>query len=829
MSTRLQVSPEHAHDLGWPRVLRAIADRTSTDPGRAAALELPFLELDAMRVTLARVDELQGLSARGSDLPLAGVYDIRAALDAARRGATLVPADLVAIAKTATAGALTRRHLQHHADVAPRLAELVAGLPDVGLLASELSATFDEAGQVRDDASPELQAARQRVVSLHRGIKERLDRFLARLDVREHLQDIFYTQREDRYVVPVVSSFQHQVPGIIHGMSNSGETVFVEPTELVETNNAIKLAESAVRVEIERVLRLRSEWVAAEADDLDLAARTLVDLDTLQARARLGNDLDAVVPTLSADGALRLVGARNPHLALKGTLVVPNDIALEAGESFLVVTGPNTGGKTVTLSTVGTFVLMLAAGLPIPASPFSVMPVFTAVHALIGDAQDIERDLSTFSGHLLAIQRVLDAAEPGTLVLLDEIIIGTEPTQGAALAIAVLESLASRGARGLVTTHYERLKTLPFEDPRFANASVGLDPETLAPTFVLATGRPGSSSPFDIALRLGFSPRLVDRARAVAGGHSGLAEALDRLRLAEEVARRAESAARAAEAALAAEQKRLEAERARLRRDARQEVEALYADARAEIRRLGAEIRERQQAFLQGPRDQAALADEQRRLQRSQDALRAALPAPEVEPEPARPAKLKDPTPHDAGDLDPTTLRPGLAVWVRPLNQPGELQEVRGDRATVAIGALKTTVPLSELGRLGGAKPKLEAARPRPAREPGAPAAPGGGMRGPSRELPDDDDRVPPPRTDDITADLRGARRDEVPELVEPVLDRAYREHVDAIWIIHGHGTGALREEVRELLARSLYVAGYRRGRRHEGGDGVTIAFLHKD
>ncbi|MFO0748979.1 MAG: Smr/MutS family protein [Myxococcota bacterium] len=674
---------------------------------------------------------------------------------------------------------------------------------------------------MRDDASPELAAARARVVSLHRAIKDRLDKFLARLDIREHLQDVFYTQREDRYVVPVVASFQHQVPGIIHGTSNTGESVFIEPSDFIEANNAIKLAESTARLEVERVLRIRSEWVAAEAEDLTQAFVTLVELDTLQARARLGNDLDAAVPSFATDGALRLLRARNPHLLLKGTRVIPNDVTLEPTQSFLVITGPNTGGKTVTLSTVGTCVLMVAAGIPIPASPESVLTPFRSLYALIGDAQDIERDLSTFSGHLLAIQVVLDAAEPGTLVLLDEIIIGTEPTQGAALAIAVLESLASRGARGLVTTHYERLKTLPYEDARFSNASVGLDPDTMAPSFVLTTGRPGSSSPFDIALRLGFSPRLVERARHIAGGHSGLAEALERLQQAEEEAHRAELAARAAEQKLEAEKVRLEIERARLRREARAEIELLYAEARAEIRAATALIRERQQGLAQGgARDAAALADDQRALSKVQDRLRATLPAPEVDEEAPRHVKPKSDVPHDGGDLEASAIRVGLPVWVRPLSQPGDVQELRGDKAIVQIGALKTTVALVDLGRLGGPR------APRVEQTPKAQLVVKG-RRAP--ELPDDDERVPPLQTPDVTADLRGVRRDEVQERVEPVLDRVYRDHGEAIWIIHGHGTGALRDEVRELLARSPYVLGYRRGRRHEGGDGVTIAFLMRE
>lgn len=823
----LRISNENLRELGWPRLQQALADRAATEPGRDAAMVLGFLpDQDEVELTLATVSELMQLLVKGGDLPLAGTRDIRHGLMRARRGATLAAEELVDIARTAEAAHALRRHLIHHQLACPRLGAHGQRLPDLGLLASELAATFDEAGQVRDDASPELASARQRLIGLHRHMKDRLDNLLARPELDGVLQDNFYTLREDRYVVPVVSSFQRDVPGIIHGTSNSGETVFVEPTELIEQNNAIKVADAAVRMEIERVLRVRSEWVKAEADDLDTAYAALVMLDVLQCKARLAGDLDGTVPTFSNDGSLSLIRARNPHLLLKGSKVVPNDIELAPGQAFLVVTGPNTGGKTVTLSTVGTLVMLASAGCPIPAAEGSVLSPFTSMWALIGDAQDIERDLSTFSGHLLAIQSILDAAQPGALVLLDEIIVGTEPQQGAALAIAVLESLANRGARGFVTTHYERLKTLAFEDPRFGNASVGFDPVTFAPTFALHIGSPGSSNPFDVALRLGFPPHIVQRAREVAGGHSHLSNALERLETAERAADAREAEARAARDGVATEMVKLQAERQRLKRDARAEIDALAAKAREQIRSLLADIRARKEALDERVADARAarvnLDEDKRFAHRFETELKdiAGTPGPELE---GTPAKGAQEGPRDGGDLDTGELKVGLEVWVRSLAKVGTVTELRNERATIAVGAIRTSAHVNDLARIAG-RPIVKGVQPtRPTQVIASP----GHKRVP--ELGDDDERVPPPRTDNITADLRGARRDEVHEKVEPLLDRAWRDGIEAVWIIHGHGTGAIRDEVRELLARSPQVSGYRRGKRHEGGDGVTIAFLDRN
>ncbi|MCB9733823.1 MAG: Smr/MutS family protein [Deltaproteobacteria bacterium] len=816
MSSTFTVSNRCLEDLGWSRIIRALAARAGTDVGRLAAEALAFFPgADEARQCLRRVDELTEHLRLGGRLPLDGTSDIRALVNRAARGATLDKDELLAVSDTARAAVRVKRSLAERG--AAELGAIGAAMPELGTLSAELAATFDRAGNIRDDASPELAAARLRASGLRQRIKDRLDQFLARPDVQEVCQDNFYTEREDRYVVPIVASFQAQVPGIIHGASNTGQTVYIEPTEFIEANNAIKVAVAQIEVETRKVLRIRSEWVGSEAAELIAAFDTLVDLDLLQARAQLAIDLDASTPALapSTGGLLRLKRARNPHLVLKGANVVPNDIELAPEQAFLVVTGPNTGGKTVTLSTVGACALMVRAGIPIPADPESVIPLYDGVFALVGDHQDIEQDLSTFSGHLQAVRQVLDEAHDGALVLLDELIVGTEPAQGAALAIAVLESLARRGARGFVTTHYERLKTLAFEDPRFGNANVGIDPRTLAPTFVLTNGEPGASNPLDIAARLGLSPTILGRARELAGGDEGIAAAVARLAEARKLAEDAQQAAQRRELELLQRTRELEAEKARLRRESEREIAALHQEVRRAARAALEEVKAKT-AELQKANDLREVAKAREEVVAMVDAL----PALPEEPKKPIATKPKEPGPHDAGDITPDVLEPGLAIWVRPLGQPGVVAEVHGRRAVVAVGSFKSTIGVDEIGRLGGPRKDDGGGKAAAVRvlTPDEDA--------PAPELGDSDNTVPTPQGADNTVDLRGARRDEVAEQVEPLLDRAFREGLGAVWIIHGHGTGVIKDEVRQLIRRSKLVTKWRAGRRHEGGDGVTIAWV---
>jgi DNA mismatch repair protein MutS2 len=555
-----------------------------------------------------------------------------------------------------------------------------------------------------------------------------------------------------------------------------------------------------VNVEERRVLEERSRWIAEEGDELMKGLRRCVSLDLLQARAVLGARLDGAICQVDEGGALALVGARNPLLVLRGVAVVANDIVLDAEQSFLVVTGPNTGGKTVTLSTAGLLTVMLQAGIPIPVHEESRALLFRAVHAVVGDPQDIERDLSTFSGHLALLQGVLDVADVGHLVLLDEIIVGTDPSQGAALAISVLESLASRGARGLATTHYPRVKALALEDERFANASVGVHAATGVPSYQLSLGTPGDSSPLRIAEQLGFDSDVLQRAHALASGGQDMSVAIQRLESARAEVELELAEAAAARESLALEAQRLTAERAKLVERADSEVAKLHEVVRREAEEALKVIREQVRA-AQRSSDPKVLRASRRAVIAAKSGVDAATPTPVEAGPPALPA------PPSVGDQ----------VWVRTLSATGGVVELRSDgRVVVAAGGLKLTVGFEQLAQ----PPKAPKGQRKPTRPASRPVA-----------VPTsaDDDLVGPPQTTNVTLDLRGARRDEVEDALVPFLDRLYANNDDAGWIIHGHGTGAIRDEVRSLLKCSPYVRDSRPGRRGEGGDGITLVWLRRD
>lgn len=823
-SAMLTVSTDSLEQLGWPRILAAVSSRAASTLSASHPDEFGFLaDLDTVRRTLTEVDALMVLaSASDGTPPLDGVSDIRSLLERVARGGTLSVEGLYDVARTTRAMTKVRRYFVHNQRAHACFESIVQALPDTQLLADELHGTFDDSGEIRSDASPELSSARKRLTQLRVALKKRLEEYIARREIADWLQDDYYTLRDERYVIPIMSSFQGKIEGIIHGASNTGQTVYVEPTEFIEANNDLTVAAGRVDAAILAVLTERTEWIRAEHEDLRTGLKTLVRVDGLVARARFAADIDATVPTVSVDGAVELNGARNPLLALTGTVVIENDIALMENEAFLVVTGPNTGGKTVTLNTLGTLTLMTWAGIPIPAAPDSRVVLFDAVHALIGDAQDIHQHLSTFSGHVEGLKRVLDASTEGALVLLDEIAVGTEPAQGAALAIAVLESLANRGARGVVTTHYERLKTLPFEDPRFANASVGVREETLEPTFVLHYGEPGSSTPLEVAARLGLPASIIARARDVVGGNSGLTAALDRLSEARRDSEAAAAELRSAQQRMDTETHRLKQVRERLMQRADDEVQEMRSDARQQVQRGLKRLREALKD-LTSVRDAKELQRRMHELSQTKSELQTL-----VDNEPPSPAPSPKPNPKgpfDAGDLESDEVVAGLDVFVRTLAKAGRILELRGNKdAQVAIGGLKLMMKRRDLGRLGMPETK------KASKTVAAPKRRSLQGRGNARLVDAEAEPLtPPPRTDGITSDLRGMRVDEVADTLVGALDHAYYDNVEALWVIHGHGTGALKREVRNLVRQSPYVAMWRPGLRHEGGDGVTIAWLHRD
>lgn len=790
-------------DLRWPELLRALAARASTVFGAELALALPFLEsAGEVELSLARIAEARRLSELQLQLPLHALDDAREALRKADKRAVLEPLELMGVARLARGVARVKVHLRDRAE-APLLGELAAELPDVGPLASRIDGCFEESGRLRDTASSQLASLRDRARGLHGTIKRRLEEKLRDEQFSMYLRESYVSIRNDRYVVPVNSSFQQNVPGIVHNASNTGQTLFVEPDFLVGLGNDLAVAESMIAEEERRILTELSEAVGARSEELTAAVARLALLDRIEACGKLASELRAHEPTLgAAREGMQLRQARHPLLVLSGRTVVANELRIAAEERVLVVSGPNAGGKTVTLSTVGLSALLLRAGLPIPAAEGSTLPLFSNVHTAIGDAQDLDKGLSTFSAHLHELKRILESAGPGSLVLVDEIAADTDPREGAALASAVLHELVERGARVLVSTHLEELKALGLGDPRYANARVGLDPETLAPTFQLELGQVGASSALELAARAGLPANVVERARERLHGGSALAQALTRLD---------------------AERRGFEQERARFERE-RKELQALAGAAERIASQLAQEKKEAE------ARVRAELADRLEQAERDAAAIVAKLTqAPKVGEAVAAQAELRRQAEQARKESNQASARqhaakeaivqgvklpakpsPGARVRIASLGKDGVVVEVTATDAVVQVGILKTRVALEELQPLAGKGPTGPSTPPGKKDRLGNAAAAAAGVIA----------------SDERRCDVRGLRAEEAVKEVELFLDRAYAEGAGSVVVLHGHGTGALKKWLREMLVASPYVGKHRPGGSHEGGDAVTVIEL---
>jgi len=789
-------------ELGWQEVLRGLAGRSRTPEGRKAALALPFLASPGeARESLLAVAEARALSEQRIALPLGEVGDVEAHLERSGKGGGLAPLALRECAALVRAAARTRAALEPRAAEAPRLWALAGALSADTSLADRIESAIEPSGAVSDRASPALAALRDRVRGLHRALKTQVESLLGDEEMGRHLRDRYYTIRNERYVLPVLASARSAVPGIVHNASQSGQTLFVEPAQMVGLGNELSIAAAMAAEEEERVLRELSEAVARRSEGLARDLAVLGALDLLEAKARLASDLDAHAPEVGEPSAgFELLSLRHPILVLQGKKVVASHVRLEPPRRALVVSGPNGGGKTVAITAVGLSALMLRAGLPAAAAAGSRLPFFAEVRAAVDERGDLARDLSTFTAHLTAVREMAAGAGPGSLVLVDEIAADTDPREGAALAAAILEDLLARGATVLVTTHLDELKALALTDARFANARVGFDAERLVPTYQLHLGAPGSSSALDVARRVGISEGVVERARASLSGRGGaLGQALRAL---EEERARLEAERRGLEAEREAARGREEAARSREEAARRAEKEAsarVAEDLAAEV-----EAARREVADLLAGLQAAPTVRKATEAAAQLDAWAGTV---------AQAAKVAGARARVGSEALPgAAVEKGVRVRVASLEQEGEVLEVSGEEALVRVGALKVRRPLGDLLPLRGRAPpapslakgrgeRLEAAK-------GARAAP---VQAPERRL-----------------DVRGLRVEELLREVERFLDRLYAEGEPDCVILHGHGTGALKQALREHLASSPYVAAFRPGDRHEGGDAVTVVALRR-
>lgn len=798
--------------------------------GDPAEVERRLVEQDGLEAALGWHPELQPVM--GAELRR--VEALSDELARASRGGTLEPEELLAIGDLADAlgrlAPLSRApdpSVLALASDAARAghAALVAALPGLSphaeLAAVLLRSIALEGPQgeaiVADAASPALARARSQVRSARQSLVRGAERLVRGNALAESLADRYWTEREGRVVLPVrSSSFSRAggsgtVTGIIHGASTTGHTLFVEPPELVDDNNRLREAQMAARIEERRVLAELSARVGASAEALGQGLAAVERLDRIRARLRLAEDLQAQRPRISHPSRgleVSLPAARHPLMVLAGTVVVPNDLRVPVGGALLL-SGPNAGGKTVALKTLGTCVLMAQAGLRLPTGAPAELPLYRAVITDVGDDQSIAANLSTFSAHIGHVIEALHSASEdpvGTLVLLDEVAVGTDPEQGAALAEAILRRLTGRGATVVATTHYERLKLLATQPDAgaFVNAAVGFDLANLRPTFELRLGVPGSSSAIAVARRLGVDEEVLGDAEVILADErlrvDVLLQALEAERVALEDERRRLVEERTA---VFAHESRLQArERGELESAESRRAKAHDAAAKT-LRELDDEIRRRRKLLRQQPLAPAGAAPGQ-------------LPAGEAELRGfARDARQQvaqgrlPPTPA-AGQV-PALPSVGDRVYVDGLDAEGEVVAVKGDRVTVQLPLARTTVDRSALRSRRGA-PRAEPRVPLPsisvaARHFGA-------------------DASPVQASFDNVVDLRGERAEDAQSLLEVFLDRAIGADQEVVIIRHGHGSGALRKAVREHLPSLRHVRTHRPGLPPEGGDAVTVVWV---
>lgn len=773
--------------LEFDRILALVAEFASSEPGRRAMARKAALDgRAAAALELQRVDEAATLVDPREGFPFPEVYDLEAALrELSLEGSVLEPRPLVELGRTLRAARRVKKFLARRDDL-PQLQAESTALPEERLLEERVLGSFEEDGELSDAASPELRRLRAEYRARRQEIKDRLERILRSLARNVLTPDPTVTLREGRYVIPVLREAKGQLKGIVHDESASGITIYVEPDAVIPLNNALRETELAVKREELRVLRQLTHLLRPVTVELTVAFHFLVELDTLIARARFRTAFGGGHFAFDEEDRISLRRARHPLLVASlretpGREVVPLDLELDPGERTLLVTGPNTGGKTVLLKTVGAVALMAQAGIPPLAEEGTTLPFFGSIFADIGDEQSIESSLSTFSSHMRTIIRTLELADERSLVLLDEIGVGTDPHEGVALAAAVLETLTRRGARTLSSTHYGELKKLAASVPGMINGALDFDTERLRPRYRFRKGIPGRSYGLLIARTLGLAEEVLARA------HSHLdRDFLDVQRLTEELGRRAEELEiQAAELELAGregERQRAEAERALQEKEAH-----LEKDFQDQADRL----LNRQRELLRGVRERLKRLDQEERqreileeLCRELEASRATLEAARKSAAPAAP-----------------DLRVGDEVELARLGLQGEVVEVLPGRGEVVL-------------RSGGKRLHVTSAELVPLR-PGVRRVPAAGTvtYAEPDESPDE-------------VDLRGLTAEELELPLRRALDDAVAAGLVRLRIIHGKGAGVLRERVRTALAADPRVRSFRPGQWHEGGSGVTLAEL---
>ena len=786
-------SADTLETLEFDKVRDQIAQRAASDVGREEIQALQPLD-DSVRIEQLLRPVLETLDLIRFDDPfsIGRIPDIRTILEtSATPGAALAIAELISVGQVLQSVHRLHRYISGRSDKYPSLSGLIEPLSLHPVLEKAFEASLDPSTEtVRDGASAELRRIRRAMESLRSEIRQRVDGILGRLP-DDVVQDRLVTLRGGRFVIPIRENQKHRMEGLVHDQSSSGVTLFIEPVETVEMNNRFRQLELAERTEIERILReltaLVGEIRAELRDNLGVLGR----FDAAYAKASFSREIDAAEPIFSS-GTILLRQARHPLLSLRLAReerpdeLVPLDLEMGGEARTLIITGPNAGGKTVALKTVGLLATMAQSGLPIPADPQSELPLYGGIFADIGDAQSIENDLSTFSSHVRNLERICSHAKGDALVLLDEIGASTDPDQGSALAMAILRDLTKRGALTLATTHHGAVKAFAHEEAGVLNGSMAFDTTTLQPTFRLRLNIPGSSYAFEIARRLGIPGHIIDEAERIAGSEVGRVESLiaeldaehHRYREQADAAEAGKEEADRLQEEYEERLKEVEARERQLRQTGEREAKRVLDGANALVERTVEEIRLRQA-------DSAAIRDARQTLDEARQSIAKSLEESEKSPESQE-------------------VSEGDHVWVRRLDKVGVVASSNGsNRITVEIGNLRVDVSPSEIELRQRAVAGGE-------RSSGRTSVQG---RSESKSV-------------SIDLDIRGLNFDEAADIVDKHLDDLYLAHMHTGAIIHGKGTGALRRKIGDFLKQHPLVRTQRLGNHGEGGSGVTVVEL---
>lgn len=775
--------------LEYDKIRTLCASFAASDLGKAETEALvPVSDLETARKLLRQTWEADAIYRRTGRTPVESFPDLRNTLRRAHAAYSLSMTDLLGVARCLTVSRCARETLTG-GEPGSELNEIAAPLSSHRSIEDEIDRCILSEEEMADNASPTLAHIRRQMRITNERVRDKLNSFIKSTSYQKYLQEPIVTMRNGRYAIPVKAEYRAQISGLVHDQSSSGQTLFIEPTAVVELGNEYKRLLAEEKQEIERILAGLTALVAPYADELYTSLLLLAKIDCIFARAVLARELGAYCPRLNDEGLIRIKNGRHP-LIDKHT-VVPVSIWIGDGYRTLIITGPNTGGKTVTLKTVGLFTLMASSGMFLPADENSDISVFREVLADIGDEQSIEQSLSTFSAHMTNIVGILNTADEKTLVLLDELGAGTDPNEGAALAQAILEHLQNSGAVTFATTHYSEIKAFALTRDGMQNASMEFDVDRLCPTYRLFIGIPGKSNAFEISKRLGLSETIIERARTFLESEDVafedvLSGAEAQRRAAEETAERAnaeyEKVKRLREE-LEREQNRLKNERAALREKAREEARSVVNETRREMESLIAQLRKVQNI------DRKAL---ERAVQSSRDALRE------------REATLYDNVAaSDAPGAVPQKVTQGQSVFVASLNSTATVLKAADAKGNVQVqaGVVKLFVPISDL-RI----PEKPEAAPKVVTRP--------------REI------MTEIRTVSYELDLRGNMVDDAILKIDAFIDQCLMTGRTEFNIIHGKGTGALRAGVQNYLRTHPKVKSFRIGNYGEGDAGVTVVTL---